>query len=260
MSLKMVRFRFEDRVFYGKLEGDQVIEINEPGVDWRNVVFTETGKGFPLDEVTLLSPCLPGKILCLGLNYRSHAEEMNFPFPKKPIIFMKPSTSVIGPGDHIVYPPQSRRVDYEAELGVVIGRRTSKVSKEDALHYVFGYTCANDVTARDKQPADGQWTYAKSFDTFCPLGPVIETDIDDPEALYIKGALNGEVVQKAVTQDHIFPVAEIIEYISGCMTLLPGDVIITGTPSGVGPLKPGDIFTVTIGGVGSLSNDVIATE
>jgi 2-keto-4-pentenoate hydratase/2-oxohepta-3-ene-1,7-dioic acid hydratase in catechol pathway len=170
---------------------------------------------------------------------------------------MKPSTAVIGPEESIHYPTQSNRVDYEAELAVVIGRSAYRVEADEALDYVFGYTCANDVTARDKQPAKGQWTYAKGFDTFCPLGPVIETAIDDPESLILKGYLNGDLVQETSTGDHVFTVARIIEFVSGCMTLLPGDVIMTGTPSGIGPLNPGDQFTVEIDKVGSLNNRVI---
>jgi len=258
--LKLVRFLDHQAIRYGKLEKETVLEVNEPGSDWCNDQFTETGRRFGIAEIRLLSPCLPSKIICLGINYRSHAEEMKLALPKKPIIFIKPSTSVIGPGEAIVYPPQSRRVDYEAELGVVIGRRTYRVGKPEALDYVFGYTCANDITARDKQPKDGQWTYAKGFDTFCPLGPVIETEIDNPESLTVRGFLNNRLVQEAPTSDHYFSVADIIEFVAGCMTLLPGDVIMTGTPSGVGPLSPGDRFEVSIEGIGLLYNTVTKVE
>lgn len=254
--MKLVRFLDKLAICHGKLEKDTIVEIKEFGEDWCGSVVKETGRHFNLKDVRLLAPCAPSKVICLGLNYRSHAEEMKFELPKVPIIFMKPSTAVIGPGEDIVYPPQSKRVDYEAELGVVIGRKAHRVGRADALNHVFGYTCANDVTARDKQPAQGQWTYSKSFDTFCPLGPVIETGIDDPEALTVEGYLNGSLVQKASTSDHIFTVAEIIEFVSGCMTLLPGDVIMTGTPSGIGPLKPGDRFDVHIDPIGTLSNAV----
>ncbi len=258
--MKLVRFMDHQAVRYGKLKNDIVVEVNEPGPDWCSEQFRETGRSFGLAEIRLLSPCLPSKIICLGLNYRSHAEEMKYALPKKPIIFMKPSTSVIGTGEAIVYPPQSRRVDYEAELGVVIGRRTYRVGNSEALDYVFGYTCANDVTARDKQPKEGQWTYAKGFDTFCPLGPVIETEIGNPEALKVRGYLNDRLVQEAPTSDHYFTVADIIEYVAGCMTLLPGDVIMTGTPAGIGPLLPGDRFEVLIEGIGSLYNSVTKAE
>lgn len=259
--MKLIRFVIPNSYHaYGKLEGDRVYEFSEPGNDWCGEGFKESGRCFELSTVRLLAPCLPSKVICLGLNYRSHAEEMKFELPKKPIIFLKPSTSVIGSGETIVYPSLSRQVDYEAELGVVMGRRTHRVNRMEALEYVFGYTCANDVTARDKQPKDGQWTYAKGFDTFCPLGPVIETAIDDPEELLLQGFRNGELVQKSSTADHYFPVAEIIEFVSACMTLLPGDVILTGTPSGIGELKPGDKFTVTIDEIGSLHNEVSVAE
>ncbi|MFO8066913.1 MAG: fumarylacetoacetate hydrolase family protein [Bacteroidales bacterium] len=244
-------------VSHGIIDQEKILEVKAPDSDWNAEKIRETGSNFALDEINIISPCLPSKIVCLGLNYRSHAEELNLKMPEVPIIFMKPSTSVIGPGEKIIYPPQSRRVDYEAELGVVIGRRAHRVQKSEALNYVFGYTCANDVTARDKQTPDGQWAYAKSFDTFCPLGPVIETEIKNPEALPIKGLLNGKVVQEATTADHLFTVAEIIEYVSGCMTLLPGDVIMTGTPSGIGPFVAGDNFEVNIEGIGSLNNELV---
>jgi len=255
--LKLVRFLDSGTVRYGRLEEETIVETGEPGNDWL-VKQDETGVHFKSSEVQLISPCQPSKVVCLGLNYRSHAEEMNIPLPKKPIIFIKPSTSVIGPGANIIAPPQSKRVDYEAELGVVIGRKAFRVKAEKALDYVVGYTCANDVTARDKQPKEGQWTYAKGFDTFCPLGPVIETDIDNPESLVVQGFLNGEKVQEAPTSDHYFTVAEIIEFVSGCMTLLPGDVILTGTPSGIGQFKPGDKFEVAIEGIGTLDNSLIS--
>lgn len=255
--MKLVRFLDKGIVRFGRLEEENIIEIKDPGNDWLTN-HRETGKHFKKSEVQLIVPCLPSKVICLGLNYRSHAEEMNVPLPKKPIIFIKPSTSVIGPGDDIIAPPQSKRVDYEAELGVVIGRKAYRVSAEKALDFVAGYTCGNDVTARDKQPKEGQWTYAKSFDTFCPLGPVIETDIEDPESLVVYGFLNGKKAQEATTADHYFTAAQIIEFVSGCMTLLPGDVIMTGTPSGIGQLKPGDKFEVFIEGIGTLGNSVIS--
>jgi len=254
--LKLARYLVNNQVKYGIIDGEELREIFQPLGDWEPSKLKESGSGARFSEVRLLAPCLPTKIICLGLNYRSHAEELNLALPEKPILFMKPSTTVIGPGEAILYPPQSKRVDYEAELGVVIGRRAYRVKRSEALDYVLGYTCANDVTARDRQPPDGQWTYAKSFDTFCPLGPVIETGIKDPESLTVKGLLNNRVVQQAPTADHLFTVSEIIEYVSGCMTLLPGDVIMTGTPSGIGPFEPGDEFEVIINGIGSLKNSL----
>lgn len=258
--MKLVRFLANGTPRFGKLVRDIIVELDVPVSDWNPDNFSEIGRSYDINAVRLLSPCLPSKIICLGLNYRSHAEEMNYPLPKKPIIFMKPSTSVIGTGDQIIYPPQSKRVDYEAELGVVIGRNAYRISAAEALDYVVGYTCANDVTARDKQPKEGQWTYAKSFDTFCPLGPVIETGIENPESFVVRGYLNGRQVQEAPTSDHYFSVAEIIEFVSGCMTLLPGDVILTGTPSGIGSLNPGDQFAVVIDRIGTLKNTIIRAD
>jgi len=254
--LKLVRFMVDQSIKYGLVEENLYRVVRFAVDDWCGFPLTKTDEMFNPAEVRLLAPCEPSKIICLGLNYRRHAEEVKLDLPRKPIIFLKPSTAVTAPDSPILFPPQSKRVDYEAELGVVIGRRTYRVQKEKALDQVFGYTCGNDVTARDKQPAHGQWTYAKSFDTFCPLGPVIETSISDPETLQLKGYLNGKLVQETSTADHLFSVAEIIEFVSGCMTLLPGDVILTGTPAGIGPMVPGDHFTVEIEGIGSLSNFV----
>jgi 2-keto-4-pentenoate hydratase/2-oxohepta-3-ene-1,7-dioic acid hydratase in catechol pathway len=252
--VKLVRFLHKTETGYGILEGETIRAVKEPPGDWDENSFAQTGRAFPAEAVRLLAPCKPSKVLCVGLNYRSHAAEMGAPLPESPVLFIKPPTAVIGPGEPILYPPQSGRVDYEAELGVVIGKTARHVSRAAALEYVFGYTCANDVTARDLQPPAGQWTYAKGFDTFCPLGPVIETDIGDPESLYIQSFLNGKPVQAAPTAEHIFSVAALVEFISGCMTLLPGDVIITGTPAGIGPLQPGDTFEVLIKEIGRLAN------
>ena len=256
IALKLLRFQSNNRVSFGYIEGTTIFEFGSIEQELPALKFIETGKKIDISAIRLLPPCCPSKVVCLGLNYRTHAEEMKLTIPEEPILFIKPSTAVIGPQDKILYPPETCRVDYEAELGVVIGKPAYRVSQSEALEYVLGYTCANDVTARDKQPANGQWTYAKGFNTFCPLGPYIETDIKDPELLTIKGVLNGKTVQEASTADHIFKVAEIIAYVSACMTLLPGDVILTGTPSGIGPLKDGDYFQVVIEGIGTLINEV----
>lgn len=252
--MKIVRYLHQGKVGYGELSGDSIYVIDHLGEESHGIELRPGEITVRLEEVKLLSPCLPGKVICIGLNYRSHAEEMGLTLPTEPVLFMKPTTAVIGPEETIVCPHQSRRVDYEAELGLVIGRRAYMVKEKEALDYVLGYTCANDVTARDLQPAAGQWTYSKSFDTFCPLGPVIQTEVGNPEELTIKGYLNGKEVQSCSTADHIFTVARLIAYISGCMTLLPGDVIMTGTPSGIGPMHPGDRFEVFIQGIGRLSN------
>jgi 2-keto-4-pentenoate hydratase/2-oxohepta-3-ene-1,7-dioic acid hydratase in catechol pathway len=202
----------------------------------------------------LLAPALPGKIIAVGLNYRDHAVEMGLAPPEEPILFMKPATSVIGPGDTIVFPAQSGRVDYEAELAVVIGTRCRGVKKEEARGFILGYTCLNDVTARDLQIKDGQWTRAKSFDTFAPVGPWIETAIEDPHDLAISARLNGRTVQESTTSNLIFNVFELVVFISSIMTLEPFDIIATGTPSGIGPMVKGDEISIEIEGIGTLTN------
>lgn len=254
--MKIVRFDIDGKSSYGILQDSTVLEMSGPP-ETTMEKYNLSGKKYSLEEIRLLAPCRPSKVVCVGLNYRLHAEEAGMPVPDKPVIFLKPSTSVTGSGDPVVYPPQSSRVDYEAELGVVMGKKTHAVNAGEALEYVLGYTCGNDVTARDIQFASSQWDYAKGFDTFCPLGPWVETEIDNPEFLEIRGFLNGKMVQCASTEEHIFSVAKLIEYISSCMTLLPGDVIMTGTPSGIGPMNPGDTFEVEISRVGKLRNNVI---
>ena len=204
----------------------------------------------------LLAPVRPNKVIAVGLNYRDHANEMGHALPKEPIIFLKPSTSVIGPGENIVYPLQSNRVDFEAELGVVISRRCRNIKASQAGDVIFGYTCVNDVTARDLQVADGQWTRAKSFDTFAPIGPWIATDIQDPHALAISSSLNSEVKQSSNTSNLIFTVFDLIEFISSVMTLERWDIIATGTPSGIGPMNRGDEIRVEIEDIGALTNTV----
>jgi 2-keto-4-pentenoate hydratase/2-oxohepta-3-ene-1,7-dioic acid hydratase in catechol pathway len=217
------------------------------------------GNKYKLDDVKLLSPCLPSKIVCLGLNYRSHIEEMKLPMPSVPLIFLKPSTAVIGPEDKIVLPRDWERIDFEGELGVVIGKKAKDVPEKKAGEYVLGYTCFNDVSDRPAQAADGQWTRAKGYDTFAPIGPWIETEIR-PDNLKLETYLNGELRQSASTSDLLFGVSKLISFISGIMTLLPGDVIATGTPSGVGPMKPGDVVEVKIQNIGTLKNFVVAPD
>lgn len=215
------------------------------------------GSKYKLDEVRLLAPCPPSKIVCLGLNYRSHVEELKMPPPAIPLIFLKPSTAVIGPDDEIVLPHGWKRVDYEGELGVVIGRRAKNVLVEDAKNYILGYTCVNDVTERHNQAEDGQWTRAKAYDTFAPIGPWIETGVA-PHNLKLETYLNGELGLSASTGDLIFSIPKLISFISQVMTLLPGDVIATGTPSGIGPMNPGDIVEVKTEKIGTLRNFVTA--
>lgn len=201
----------------------------------------------------------PGKIVCVGLNYRDHAEEQGADLPEAPLLFAKWPSSLIGPGEAIVIPPIVTKADYEAELGVVIGRRATRVAAGDALDYVRGYTCVNDVTVRDLQKRDGQWTRAKGFDTFCPIGPRLVEGLD-PSALAIRSRLNGETRQDSSTSDLIFDVPRLIEFISAVMTLETGDVISTGTPSGVGPMVPGDRIEVDIEGIGVLANVCVACD
>lgn len=250
--MKIVRFTDNSKISWGILRENAVWPIDDS--PFNN--FNETTHALLLSEVKLLTPCQPSKIIALGVNYRSHGEEMNHKPPDEPLIFIKPATSVIGPEDKIIYPPSSQRVDYEGELGVVIKSVTRQVSKEDAATHIFGYTCVNDVTARDLQAKDKQWTRAKGFDTFCPIGPCIETELD-PSDLSLETLLNGEVKQKTRTSQLIFPVFELVSFISNIMTLLPGDVISTGTPSGIGPMQPGDTVEVKIEGIGTLRNYVV---
>ena len=208
----------------------------------------------------------PGKIVCVGLNYRDHAEEQGVELPSEPLLFAKWPTSLIGPGEAIVIPPIVTKADYEAELGVVIGTRAKRVSKENAFEAVLGYLCANDVSARDLQFSDGQWTRGKSPDTFCPVGPmVLRDDISDPHDLRIRAIVSGEVLQDSTTANLIFGIDDVISYASQTTTLEPGDLILTGTPAGVGVfrdpqrlLQPGDEVTIEIEGIGSLTNPVVA--
>ncbi len=206
-----------------------------------------------LGRVRLLAPVVPGKVVAVGLNYAAHAAEFGSETPAEPILFLKPRTALIGPGDAIVFPARSTRVDYEAELALVIGRRCRDVSPAEAVGCVAGYTCANDVTARDLQALDGQWTRAKSFDTFCPLGPWVVPDPPPPDARVV-ARLDGRVVQEGLVGDMLVSPLELVAFVSGVMTLEPGDVVLTGTPPGVGPLTAGQTVTVEVGGVGRLIN------
>ncbi len=211
----------------------------------------------PLEQARLLAPVLPGKIICVGRNYIAHAKEHNSEVPDIPLLFLKPPSAVIGPGETILLPPQSEQVEHEAELVVVIGKRGRWIQPENALEYVAGYTIGNDVTARDLQRRDGQWTRSKGFDTFCSIGPWLETEFDPADAM-ITCHVNGEMRQMASTRDMVFGVRQIVAFASTIMTLLPGDLIMTGTPSGVGPLTSGDVVEVAIEGLGKLSNPVAA--
>ena len=251
---KYVRFEARGAAAYGRLEGERVEVLSSaPWAGGR-----PTGATHGLGEVRLLAPCQPTKIVCLGRNYREHAAELGNEPPREPLLFLKPPSAVIGPEEPIVYPPASRRVDYEGELALVIGKRCGRLKpEENPLDYLFGFTCLNDITARDLQKADGQFTRAKGFDTFCPLGPVIATGLD-AGGLVVETYVNGARRQRGATTEMIFPLDAIIRFISSVMTLEPGDVISTGTPAGVGPLQPGDVVEVVIEGIGRLRNPVAA--
>jgi len=261
--VRIARFVKGDGVAYGVVEGEAAQTIAELyghpfGIDPSGVRLT--GQRYPLAEVRLLAPVLPSKVVAVGKNYAEHVREMGSELPAEPVLFLKPSTSVTGPGDRIAYPVKlTDRVDYEGELAVIIGRLCRDVPKERAYDVVFGYTCANDVTARDLQLKDGQWTRAKGFDTFCPLGPWMET-ATDPSDLGITTRVNGEVRQHARTRELLWDVPSLIEYISSVMTLLPGDVLLTGTPEGVGPLTDGDEVSVTVESIGTLTNKVVIRD
>ncbi|RLC92530.1 MAG: hypothetical protein DRI39_08165 [Chloroflexi bacterium] len=261
--MRFVRFAAQGRARYGVLEDNAIRSF-------KGSPFTHFGRAaasipfdgdkYELGGVKLLSPCHPSKIVALGLNYRSHAEETRLPIPPNPLIFLKPSTAVIGPDEEIVLPPLARlRVDYEGELGVVIGRKARNVPPERVKDCILGYTCVNDVSERYAQRDDGQWTRAKGYDTFAPIGPCIQTEAD-PSDLRLETYLNGELRQSARTSDLIFSVPELVAFVSSVMTLLPGDVISTGTPSGIGPMSAGDVVEVKIEKIGILRNSVVAAE
>lgn len=251
--MRVARYSVGQDVTFGVVEGDAVAELS--GHPFGEIGFT--GVRHALSQVRLLAPILPSKVVAIGRNYADHASEMGGEVPAEPLIFLKPSTAVIGPGDAIACPASSNRVDFEGELAVVIGRLCRDVPESRAGEVVFGYTCANDVTARDQQRSDGQWSRAKGYDTFCPLGPWIETDLD-PGDLRITTTLSGEVKQDSRTAAIVHKVPALIAYITSCMTLIPGDVILTGTPEGVGPMRVGDEVTVEIERVGALTNPVTA--
>lgn len=250
------------RFFRIEHNGQARYAIEEQG-EWRLLegeIFGEytAGEGIADTGHTLLAPVLPSKIVCVGLNYKDHAAETNKPLPSEPLIFIKPSTSVIGPGEPIVLPGDIGRVDHEAECAVVIGRRATRVSEADAMSYVLGFTCVNDVTARGLQNDGASYTRAKSYDTFAPIGPCIVQGLDynSAEGLTVEGWVNGEKRQGSSTRELIFKIPMLIAYISANMTLLPGDIISTGTPSGIGPLHAGDTVTIKVEGVGELTNSV----
>jgi 2-keto-4-pentenoate hydratase/2-oxohepta-3-ene-1,7-dioic acid hydratase in catechol pathway len=239
---------------YGVIEGDNIRDVSGP--PWSS--WSQGSRSWPVADVRLLAPVDPGKIVCVGRNYAAHAAELGNEVPKEPLIFLKPSSAIIGPGEPIVLTPQSQRVEHEGELALIVGRRCSQLKdSDDALSYLLGYSCLNDVTARDLQKSDVQFTRAKGFDTFCPVGPHIETQLDPTDVL-VETHVNGALRQSGSTALMSYPVAFLVRWISRVMTLFPGDLIATGTPAGVGPLVAGDTVEVSIGGVGVLRNPVQA--
>jgi 2-keto-4-pentenoate hydratase/2-oxohepta-3-ene-1,7-dioic acid hydratase in catechol pathway len=260
--VRIIRFAVADQIAYGLVDGDRSDPdgLTVTAIDGHPfAAFEPTSVTLPLSQVRVLPPVLPSKVIGIGKNYAEHAAEMGGEAPATPVMFLKPSTAVIGDGDPIVLPPQSSQVEYEGELAVVIGRLAREVPKDRVPDVVLGYTCANDVTARDLQRADGQWARAKGFDSFAPLGPWIATDVDASD-LAIETSVDGRVVQSGRTSQMVHSVVDLVAFVSQAMTLLPGDVILTGTPAGVGSLHGVDRVTVSIEGVGTLTNPVVADE
>jgi 2-keto-4-pentenoate hydratase/2-oxohepta-3-ene-1,7-dioic acid hydratase in catechol pathway len=260
-TVKIARFTTDDEPQYGVVGGQEGEEIIASLVGDPIYVGVElTGEQYSLADVRLLAPVIPrSKVVCIGRNYAAHAAELGNDVPEEPLVFLKPNTSVIGPGDPIVYPRETHDLHFEGELAVVIGRICRDVPPERAADVIYGYTVGNDVTARDLQRSDGQWTRAKSFDSFCPLGPWIETDLDISD-LAVTTVLNDEQKQAGRTSLMLVDVPAIIAHVTSFMTLLPGDVVLTGTPAGVGPMAPGDEVSVTVEGIGTLSNKVVSRD
>jgi 2-keto-4-pentenoate hydratase/2-oxohepta-3-ene-1,7-dioic acid hydratase in catechol pathway len=253
--MRIVRYSRQGEVGFGVLEDENIAAISPHPF----AAFEYTGERFPTGDARLLAPVLPTKVVAVGRNYAEHAREMGGEVPADPVIFLKPSTAVIGTGDPIVRPGWVGRVDYEGELAVIVGKLARRLDQADAIQAVLGFTCANDVTARDLQKADGQWSRAKGFDSFCPLGPWIETDLDSSD-LALRTLVNGEPRQQARTSQLERGVASLLSFVSQVMTLLPGDILLTGTPAGVGPLEAGDRVEVEIEGIGVLANQVVAED
>jgi 2-keto-4-pentenoate hydratase/2-oxohepta-3-ene-1,7-dioic acid hydratase in catechol pathway len=256
--VRIARFATGDGIAFGAVEEDGQVIAKIAGHPFGGVEFT--GERYPLAEIRLVAPMLPSKVVAIGRNYADHAAEMGNEVPDEPIMFLKPSTAVIGHGEAIAYPEKlSARVDYEGELAIVIGRLCREVPRERAAEVIFGYTCANDVTARDLQKKDVQFTRAKGFDTFCPLGPWIETSLDASD-LALTTSVNGDLRQSGRTSQLVHDIPALIAHVTAVMTMLPGDVILTGTPAGVGPLEVGDEVSVGIEGIGTLTNRVVSRD
>ncbi len=260
--MRYCRFQTEAGAHYGEV----VDRDGEPWIQcvvapWPEDPWARPAAGsfepIPLQGANLLAPVVPSKIVCIGRNYREHAAELGNEVPKEPLLFLKAPSAVIAPGDAIRIPALSKRVDFEGELAIVIGKRATRIAaNEDVRSYIRGYTIVNDVTARDLQKSDGQWSRAKGFDTFCPMGPLVTDEIDPDAGLTVTTRLNGAVKQQGTTQDLIFSIATLLRHVSAAMTLVPGDVVPTGTPAGVGPMKSGDVVEVSVEGIGTLRNPV----
>ena len=259
--MKLLRFEIGGFKKVGYLKGNLVYELS---MSMEEALITDNLEGnqinvYSLNEVNILAPVIPSKVVCVGLNYKNHAKELGLKLPEEPTLFIKPSSSVIGHRDKVIYPVASKQLDYEAELAVVISKEAKFVSHEEVDDFIGGYTILNDVTARDLQSKDGQWTRSKSFDTFCPIGPVIETDLDpDNQEIILK--YNNEIKQKDNTANMIFSARDLVVYVSSVMTLNPGDIISTGTPMGVGYFKPNGIVRIKIGDIGILENQAISYD
>ena len=251
--MNYIRYAYRHAVGYGLLEQNTVIPLEGSYFE----TFKRTHERLCLNQVKLLAPCIPQKALCIGINYRDHAAEVGHSVPKSPVVFMKPISALVGPNDPIVHPANVKRVDYEAELVIVIKKTAKHVSEKDAADYILGYTCGNDVTARDYQSPTGQWTIPKGFDTFMPIGPVIVDDVD-PTALHIESRLNGVVKQSSNTSNLVFNTHYLVSYLSSIMTLYPQDIIMTGTPGGISPMAVGDTIEIEIEGIGILTNPIVA--
>ena len=250
--MKLVRFNYKKKEYWGVVEDKTVFFLEKS--PFKGI--KKTKRKAPLSSVKLLAPCEPSKLVLAGLNYRDHAKELKMSIPKEPIIFLKPPTTVVGINQKIKYPRKVKRLDYEAELAIVIKKKAKDISAKNASSYILGYTCLNDITARDLQKKDGQWSRAKGFDTFCPLGPWIETKLN-PAKVSIKLYLNGKLKQDSNTKNFIFKIEYLVSFVSKVMTLYPGDVISTGTPPKVGPMRRGDCVEVVIEGVGVLKNPIV---
>lgn len=255
--MRYCRFKTPNGYQYGVVEGERIARLMPPPGEDPRCTLAANFSSIPLREARLLAPVVPGKIVCVGRNYRAHATELGNEVPTEPLLFFKPPSAVIGEGEAIVHPAISQRVDYEGELGIVVGKKCSQLPQKTKIQeYIRGFTIVNDVTARDLQQKDSQFTRAKGFDTFCPVGPIVSDEIDPFSGVELNTRLNGELKQQGNTRDFIFPIDVMLRYITAVMTLYPGDLIATGTPAGVSAMKAGDVVEVSIAGLGSLRNPV----